>query len=201
MVHTLRRTVRWLVFILVLLFGANLFMAHFFPMPYGEEVSEAAAENGVDKALLYAVMKAESNFDVFAESNKGAKGIMQMLPETARWCAEKKGQEMPDLSVPSESITIGAYYLSFLLNRYGGDEKVAVAAYNAGHGRVDTWLSDKAYSKDGKTLSKIPFSETEKYVKKVMLYKKMYEIRIRQYKKRLFGVFQTASFYFVSRKA
>lgn len=175
--------------------------AHFFPMPYGEEVARTCGENEISKALLYAVMKAESNFEVSAESAKGAKGIMQMMPETAAWCAEKKGEKAPDLFVPEESIRVGAYYLSFLLNRYGGNEKTAVAAYNAGHGRVDAWLSDTAYAKDGKTLSKIPFPETEKYVKKVMLYKKIYEKRIRQQKKRLFGLFQTASFYCASKNA
>lgn len=198
MVHSLRRTVKWLILILVLLFCAELLASHFFPMPYGEEVAKACAENGTDKALLYAIMKAESNFDADAESGKGAKGIMQMLPETARWLAEKKGGETADLLNPSESIAAGAYYLSFLLNRYGGDETVAVAAYNAGHGRVDGWLSDPALSKDGKTLSKIPFPETEKYVKKVMLYKKIYEKRMWQNKKRLFGINQAASFFIPS---
>lgn len=177
MVHKLRRTVLWLIIVFAALWGIKWGVARLFPMPYGEAVEKAAAENGVNRALLYAVMKAESNFDPEARSEKGAKGIMQMLPETAKWCAEKKGQEMPDLSEPEESIHVGAYYLSFLLNRYGGEESVAIAAYNAGHGRVDTWLSDTAYSNDGKTLSNIPFPETEKYVKKVMLYKKIYERR------------------------
>lgn len=174
----MRRIVLWLIIVFAALWGVKWGVARLFPMPYREEVKKAAAESNVSEALLYAVMKAESNFDATAQSNKGAKGIMQMLPETAKWCAEKKGKEMPDLTVTADSIDIGAYYLSYLLDRFGGDEKVAVAAYNAGHGRVDTWLSDPRYSSDGKTLSKIPFPETEKYVKKVMLYKKIYERRL-----------------------
>ena len=168
----------WIFIILAALWGIKWGMATYFPMPYGDMASEAAADYDVDKALLYAVMKAESNFDEGALSPKGARGLMQMMPETAKWCGEKTGIENPDLLNPRESIRVGAYYLAYLINRYEGDERVAVAAYNAGHGRVDSWLSDKAVSPDGKTLSAIPYPETEKYVKKVMLFRKIYEKRL-----------------------
>ncbi len=174
----LARLVLWIILVCALLWGAKWGMMRLFPQPYGEAVRESAAESGVSPALLYAVMKAESNFDPAAVSQKGAQGLMQMMPGTGAWCAEKMGQESANLEDPEENIRLGAYYLGYLLSLYGGDETCAIAAYNAGQGRVDGWLVDARYSPDGKTLSKIPFPETEKYVKKVMLYKRIYERKL-----------------------
>lgn len=172
------RLVLWIILVCALLWGVKWGMARLFPKPYSDLVRESAAESGTSPSLLYAVMKAESNFDPSAVSKKGALGLMQMLPETGAWCAEKMGRDAPNLEEPADSIPLGAYYIGYLLSLYDGDERCAVAAYNAGQGRVDGWLSDARYSPDGKTLTEIPFPETEKYVKKVMLYKKIYEKRM-----------------------
>lgn len=162
----------------ILVLGVRFGLTHFFPMSYSGLVTAEAEKNGVSPALLYALIKAESNFDPSAVSEKGAKGLMQLMDGTAAWCAEKAALPCTDLLNPEENIPLGAFYFGYLLQLYDGNETCAVAAYNAGHGRVDSWLADPRYSSDGKTLSEIPFPETEKYVKKVQFYKKIYEKRV-----------------------
>lgn len=172
------RLLLWVFVLFILVWGVRLGAQRLFPMPYRETVLTSAEKYDVSPALLYALIKAESNFDAAAESQKGAKGLMQLMDETAAECAEKTGLSLTDIFAPEQNITLGAYYLGKLLDMYAGDEKSAVAAYNAGHGRVDSWLSDLRYSPDGKTLSEIPFPETQRYVRKVQLYTKIYEKRI-----------------------
>ncbi len=172
------RLLTWCIVLFILGWGVRFGIKHLFPMPYMETVLSSAAEYDVPPALLYALIKAESNFDTNAESVKEAKGLTQMLDKTAAWCAEKSGLPCTDLSDPAESIPLGAFYLGYLLDMYGGDETCAVAAYNAGHGRVDGWLADARYSPDGKTLTEIPFPETDRYINKVALFKTVYEKRL-----------------------
>lgn len=150
---------------------------YLFPYNYNIYVESAAERYGVDKSLVYAVIKAESNFDAKIESKRGAKGLMQLMDGTASWCAKKMGLESYDIFEPKDNIEIGVFYLSYLLDYYNGNEKSAISAYNAGHGNVDEWIADSTYSSDGENLDEIPFSETEKYVRKIMLYKKIYNWR------------------------
>ena len=148
-----------------------------YPVKFQEAVNYAAAEFHVDRNLLFAVIKAESNFNPDAVSQSGAFGLMQLMPETASWVCEKMGEsyETSHLTDPEKNIRIGAFYLSYLLSMYHGNEKNALAAYNAGHARVDNWLKDSAYSNDGETLTDIPFPETKKYVKRVTKHKRWYK--------------------------
>ena len=148
-----------------------------FPSTYSQIVEKNAEEYELDKSLIMAIIKAESNFKRDAVSKKGAKGLMQVLDETALWCAGEMGTEKPDLLNAKCNIEVGTFYFAYLLERYDGNEKNAIAAYNAGHGNVDKWLSDKNYSYDGENLDEIPFEETEKYVKKVSIYKKIYSYK------------------------
>lgn len=148
-------------------------------MGYAETVSAAAERFSVSPELLYAVIKAESNFDARATSPRGAKGLMQLMDNTAAWCADKGDIKLSDVYDPTQNIVLGAYYLSHLITMYDGNEEIAIAAYNAGHGRVDNWLSQKSYSENGEELLVIPFAETEKYVKKISVYKKIYALRLR----------------------
>ena len=164
--------------LIILVWGVQYGVQRLFPLPYREIVLTAAEDYDVPPALLYALIKAESNFDPDAESQKGAKGLMQLMDQTAAECAGKTGMTLTDIFAPEQNITLGAYYLGKLLDMYEGDEKSAVTAYNAGHGRVDGWLSDLRYSPDGKTLAEIPFPETERYVRKVELYKAIYQKRL-----------------------
>lgn len=170
------------VLLFAFLFGCFRFAEkRLFPLPYRDIVLSAASNHTLPPALLYALMKAESNFDASAESSKGAKGLMQLMDKTAAWCSEESGIVLTDIKNPAENIYLGAYYLGYLLSLYDGQTALAVAAYNAGQGRVNRWLSDPAYSPDGKTLSRIPFPETDRYVKKVTLYQKVYEKRLQEH--------------------
>lgn len=145
-----------------------------YPIKYSEYVDKAAEKYNLDKALIYAVIRTESKFDPNCESNVGAVGLMQMMPESFRWVQKLRGTSLDDsdLSKPSVNISYGSYLLKYFLKHYK-DERCAVAAYNAGF-VVSDWLKDSRYSSDGKTLKKIPYPETESYVKKVEHAKYMY---------------------------
>lgn len=133
---------------------------------------------GVERCLAYAVAKTESGFLPDAVSAKDARGIMQLTDDTAVWCAERLSEpqlaEMTD--DPEVNIRLGIYYLSYLLERYGGEESAALSAYNAGAAHVDEWLGDSACSDDGRRIVSAPYPETERYLKRVAAYKKIYRM-------------------------
>ena len=139
-----------------------------YPLKYREEVEQAAAKYGVDKYLVYAVIKTESNFDPEAVSHAGAIGLMQLMPVTFEWMQtyyvsdEYEAYTPEDLNNPGINIDYGTHVLAVLIDMYG-DEDTAICAYNAGIGNVDRWLQDKEYSEDGKTFIKVPIEETENY--------------------------------------
>ena len=173
----MKRFIKFLVlFIVIVLLIAYIpyTIEYLFPRSFSSYVERYSQKYDVDKNLVYAVIKAESNFNREAVSGKGAKGLMQLTEETADWCAQEIGIKDYDILNVATNIEIGTYYLSYLLDRCGGNEQNAIAAYNAGHGNVEKWLKNPEYSKNGKTLTAIPFKETEKYVKKVEFYKKIY---------------------------
>lgn len=153
----------------------NMLQKSFYPIKYSEYVDKAAADYNLDRELIYGVIKTESNFDPNAESHVGAVGLMQMMPESFKWVQKLRGTSLDDdeLKKPSVNIDYGCYLLKYFLDHYG-NEKCAVAAYNAGF-VVTKWLKDKNYSSDGKTLDKIPYEETSKYVQKVEKAKSMYK--------------------------
>lgn len=163
--------------ICVLMFTTNVLngpkykiLSMIYQKQYTAEVEAAAKEFDMDENLIYAVIRTESDFDENAESHAGAVGLMQLMPDTFSWLQEHKDGQViytdEALRIPEINIRYGTYYLSYLKELYG-DIPTAVAAYNAGASAVDSWLSDPTYSDDGKTLKKIPYDETEKYVKKV----------------------------------
>ena len=141
-------------------FFAVTFLA--FPIRYRDEVMAASARFDVDPVLVMSVIRAESRFRPDSVSSAGAVGLMQLMPATADYVAEKLGMELGsrDLFDPSINITLGVFYLRYLLDRFG-DVRTAVAAYNAGEGNVAMWL------KDDPALSRIPFGETSRYVQRV----------------------------------
>ncbi|MBQ3119199.1 MAG: lytic transglycosylase domain-containing protein [Clostridia bacterium] len=143
-------------------------MCLFYPNNYKLQVSEYSRKYDVSTELVYGVIRAESRFDKDAVSEKGAIGLMQIMESTGDWAAESIGLTDVDLFDVDANIEIGCFYLSYLLDKYDGNTRCAVAAYNAGQTNVDKWLATEEYSKDGKNLDKIPFAETEKYVEKVL---------------------------------
>lgn len=136
---------------------------------YRDEIMSAAEEFSVPAELIFAIVRCESAFDPDAVSPAGAKGLMQLMPATfdeVAWrLKENPGPEL--MSDPAVSIRYGTYYISYLI-RYFGNEDTAIAAYNAGMGKVRSWLADSRYSDDGVTLKHIPYKETSDYVKKVL---------------------------------
>ena len=150
-----------------------------YPLKYSEYVDKAADDYGVDKELIYAMIHTESHFDKDAVSSAGAAGLMQLTDETYKWLCDKRGVDYVDggLYEPSINIDFGTYLISWLFDEFG-DEKLVIAAYNAGPDNVKSWLKNPEYSPDGKTLAVIPYKETEGHVKKVLdaeeKYRKLY---------------------------
>ena len=150
---------------------------YIYPLEYKQTVFTYADYYGLDRALVFAVIKTESNFDKNALSNKGAKGLMQITDNTAKYIAQKLGAENYDVFNEETNVNFGCFYIKYLLNRFN-DLELAIVAYNAGEGNVSLWLSDRKNSQDGKTLQKIPFKETREYLEKIKVnlnnYKKLY---------------------------
>jgi soluble lytic murein transglycosylase len=141
------------------------------PLRHDDIIRQQAEKKELDPALIAAVIYQESRFRP-RESAAGAQGLMQILPATADFIADRTGGTKfthDDLATPQVNISYGAYYLRYLLNRYDDDVLTALAAYNAGEGRVDEWLHKSG--KSGGTIEyadEIPFPETREYVKNVL---------------------------------
>ncbi len=148
-------------------------------LEYKEIVEKYSNEYNVSDELIFAVIKTESNFDQNAESAAGAIGLMQLMPHTFEWlqnyCDGEVTMDSDALYDPETSIKYGVRFLAFLLERYSYVEETAVAAYNAGFGAVDEWLSSAEYSSDGLNLDYIPYGETETYVYRVENAKNSYK--------------------------
>jgi len=133
-------------------------------------IREQAAAKHLDPALIAAVIYTESRFDP-RTSPAGAEGLMQITPETAQFIARTSGGTaftVSDLATPQVNISYGAWYLRYLLKQYGGNEKLALAAYNGGLANVDRWVA-RAIEKGGHlTSAEIPFPETREYVQRVL---------------------------------
>ncbi|MBR5218866.1 MAG: lytic transglycosylase domain-containing protein [Clostridia bacterium] len=171
-----KHLIRFIIFVGVVCLAAFYIVNRLFPTTYSEYIDEAAEKYGVDNALIYSMINAESGFKSDAVSDAGAKGLMQITDSTAQWCAKELGYENYDVFNPETNIDLGTFYFKFLLQRYGGDETLAVAAYNAGYGKVDEWLKKESLSADGQTLSQIPYPETDRHIKKINFFRKVYDI-------------------------
>ena len=150
-----------------------------FPCNYKTQVITICNGTSVEPELVFAIIKTESSFKENKVSKKGAIGLMQIMPSTANYVSELYfGSKDFDLFNPNHNLLIGITYLSYLFDKFE-NKKTALSAYNAGEGRVFTWLLNNDYSTDGKTLNNIPFKETRLYVEKVFnrleLYKLLYD--------------------------
>ena len=164
----------------VLSFLVGCFNAYFYPMKYSDTIEKVAEEYQISASLIASVANAESSFKEDAVSSKGAVGIMQIMPETARWLADKMHIEFSEdmLKDAEYNIQMGAFYISYLKEIFS-NQKVVLCAYNAGIGNIKKWLKDDRYSSDGQSLKEIPFKETKNYVNRVLknnyYYKKKYK--------------------------
>ncbi len=141
-----------------------------YPLKYEEYIIKYAKEYDLDPAYLSAVLYSESKFNPDAVSRAGARGLMQVMPSTGKFIAERFGNynfSVNDLHDPETSIKYGAWYLRDLLNRYNNDEEVALAGYNGGPGVANRYVVSRSHSV-------IP-RETSGYLKTVMNAKEKYK--------------------------
>ena len=145
-------------------------MRTMYPLRYEAVIRQASEENDLDPAFVAGVIYTESRFRPDAESHSGAYGLMQLLPESARFIQRKSGIK-GDYRDPEVNIRLGTWFLGYLKDRYNGDERLMLAAYNSGEGNVDAWTSDEGFdiAKD------IPFKETREYVDNALEAKQTYQ--------------------------
>ena len=161
-----------IIAILFVLFKDKL-LKMLYPKTYSEIISVYAEEYDVEENLIYALIKAESNFESQAVSNRDAIGLMQIVEETAVDVEKKNNIEINTENIEEEildidnNINIGTKYLSTLLTQYGNIE-VALAAYNAGIGTVNNWIEKQVIKADGSDIENIPYKETNNYVRKIL---------------------------------
>jgi soluble lytic murein transglycosylase len=155
------------------------------PLHHEDIIRQQANDKELDPALIAGVIFAESHFRD-QTSHAGAKGLMQLMPETADYIAQKSGGTafvQGDLATPQVNIAYGSWYLRYLLDKYDGREVLALAAYNAGQGNVDAWLAEAgARGESFRAAAHIPFPETRDYVKKVLAAREDYR---REYRREL----------------
>lgn len=185
----MKKLCRFIILFLILVLAYISFkpiMKFIFPLKYKNIVikysEEYSGEDDVDPLFIMSIIKAESNFDKDAKSNKGALGLMQVTPSTGEWIAEKLNEEMfaeDKLFDPDTNIRYGIWYINYLSKQFDGNLNLIIAAYNAGPGSVDKWLDDSSYSQNGEDLDNIPFVETDKYVEKVNFYYNIYKFLYR----------------------
>lgn len=156
------------------------FMRYIYPLKYEESIVKYSKEYGVDPYLIASVIRVESNFSPKVISEQGAIGLMQLMPKTAVWAAEKMeigSIREEDIQDPNLNIRIGTWYLSSLLDEFNNDITLALAAYNGGRGNVAKWIAKGRLEQ--KTEEEIPFPETRNFVARV---KKSYKWYKRLYK-------------------
>ncbi len=153
-----------------------------YPMKYSEYVEKYSNENGIDMYMIFAIIKVESNFNTNVKSGSNAIGLMQLLEETAIERSKiiyKEDIKEDDLYNPETNIKLGTSYYAYLLDYYKQNNILALTAYNAGIGNVDSWIKEGIIKADGTDLENIPYKETNNYVRKILrdyqIYLKLYE--------------------------
>ncbi len=151
------------------------------PLRHEDVIRQQAADKELDPALIAGVIYTESRFRD-QTSHAGARGLMQITPQTAQYIATKSGGtefEQGDLASPQINIAYGSWYLRYLLDRYDGSTTLALAAYNGGEGNVDRWLAQAAAEDRRLRVRDMPFGETRAYVSRVQDARRSYR---RQYR-------------------
>jgi len=174
---TLKIIFKILFVIFIAFFVSNLFLRLMYPVNYGDYIEKYSKNFGVDPYLVAAIINVESKYDEDARSHKDARGLMQISLVTGEWAFTElniDGYTLDKLYEPETNIMVGCWYLNVLQEEFNGDLRLVLAAYNGGSGNVSKWLKDEKYSKDGKTLDRIPYKETEEYVNKVLRYNEIY---------------------------
>lgn len=193
-----------IVVILIILLGLGLFLflyrdkvqtkvedftpsAFSYPTKYEEYVLTYSKEFDVDPVLVFSVIKVESDFNPKAESNVGARGLMQLMEDAYDWVKFRIGDEkslsFDDMYDPETNIKYGAYYLSYLMDKYDGSIELSAAAYHCGMGLVDGWIENGTISQKNFNVEDIPKEndQTSHYINKITkAYNKYKEILSKQ---------------------
>jgi soluble lytic murein transglycosylase len=154
-----------------------------FPLSFSEAVQGQARARQLDPAHVYAVIRQESAFNKDARSHAGAMGLMQLMPKTGSATARKYGiplGSMRNLFEPEKNISIGSAYLRQVMEQYDNSIVLASAAYNAGPHRVRRWLPETRSLSAASWIALIPFTETRKYVQRVLAYAAIYDWRMQR---------------------
>ncbi len=163
--------------------GAQDHLALRFPKLYQQEFRVAALTTDISLPLLYAIARQESAFNARAVSSANARGLMQLIPSTAKLTARRMGLSSPSvtqLHQPELNIKLGSFHFGWLIDRFEGQTALAVAAYNAGEKRVDRWTKNKQGLSLDVWIEQIPFKETRNYVKNVLAFRHVYSHLIGQ---------------------
>ena len=169
-----------IIILAISLLNNNNILKLFYKTNYSEYVEKYSKEYGVDKYMVYSIIKAESNFNSKARSERGACGLMQLMDKTAEEVAQNEVIEYSSnvtLYDAEKNIQLGIKYYADLKEQCGND-KIALAAYNAGIGNVQKWIKDGIIKEDGSDIENIPYKETNMYVRKILnnyvMYKRLY---------------------------
>lgn len=172
-----------IIFVFLCLNRKNI-LKIFYQKEYSELVLKYSQRYSVDRNLIFALIKSESNFDKNAISNKNAIGLMQLMEDTAKDVIKTEDIEINHENIKEEllnaesNINIGTKYLSILQKKYNNIE-VTLAAYNAGIGTVDNWIEKGIIKADGSDIENIPYKETNNYVRRIIrdykIYKDLYQ--------------------------
>jgi soluble lytic murein transglycosylase len=166
-----------LILVANIVFNYSSILKTIFPIPYQHTIFFYAEQNGLDPFLLTAIVKTESNFQAEAISNKGARGLMQIMPDTGMWIIQQTGGhsiETEQLFEPETSIRLGSWYVADLTKEFLGNNIMVLAAYNGGRGNVNEWSAKYGFNGSVDEIDKIPYPETRMFVQKVLLYQKVY---------------------------
>ncbi|MDP9727935.1 lytic transglycosylase domain-containing protein [Alicyclobacillus tolerans] len=182
---------RFLVSLLLLIsvfaiISSNTFWRWMYPISYQTTIQQSARAVSVDPLLVASIIRVESKFNKNDVSDVGAVGLMQLLPSTASWALQKMNQQnmallrntadsSHSLANPSVNIAIGSWYVAYLIQRFHGNLVAAVAAYNAGPRRVETWLEQGVWNGQLNTILNIPVGETRHFVDRVFYNYRLYQ--------------------------
>ncbi|HPJ03772.1 MAG TPA: transglycosylase SLT domain-containing protein [Candidatus Limiplasma sp.] len=154
------------------------------PYSYRELIEREAYKNNLNPAFVAAIVLNESSFDPYAESYKGARGLMQMMEDTALWVSQNIGSggeyAFDQMYDAETNVTFGCWYLAYLSDKFGGDPVLVAAAFHSGQTNVSNWLSNAQYSSDQRTikLENLPDGNTKTYVERVLnafaVYRRLY---------------------------
>ena len=164
-----------LIFVIFLFLSFKLIVDLYYPEEYRALIIKYSSENDIDPLLIASIIYVESHYNPIAKSKKGALGLMQIMPTTAKYIVKKYKMNIQvlDLTNPEINLMIGCKYMKHILLRHNYDYNAALAEYNAGVGNIRKWKS-KEHKNFDEALENYGFEETKKYVKKVnIIYKRL----------------------------